>query len=293
MKPVVRLSGDDATVIAVAKEAVEVLRAQPQAASALFSRLWNLHRRRRRFVSASTVPSIATATPAMQTRARSSAGYRAVWGTLLGLGLTAALTAAVMLGPPGRKNAYMNAEHAMSTAVVAGAIAVPVLLITLLLKVPDAQSARIGAVTSLLVGLLCASLLLTRFLLGTGDDRGFTPEDLAIWLPMTAVIALLIAGIAIRSDLVRRQDAAPSTGARASLDPGDLRQMRRDAEWAASSSSPTPTDKAEWSRRLDALANAGIDASTIAQARTLAPAAWVAWLAYDGEIDIAGVIPRP
>jgi len=54
-----------------------------------------------------------------------------------------------------------------------------------------------------------------------------------------------------------------------------------------------PSDKAEWTRRLDALAAAGIDAATVAQARTLAPAAWVAWLAYDGEIDIAGVIPRP
>ncbi|MFK0402258.1 hypothetical protein ACIQTT_08020 [Microbacterium sp. NPDC090225] len=291
MKPVVRLAGDDASVTAVAKEAVEVLRAQPQAASALFSRLWNLHQRRRRFVSASAAPAIAAATaPA---RARSSAGYRAVWGTLLGLGLTAALTSAVMLGPSDRRNAFMNPELAMSTAVIAGAIAIPVLLITLLLKVPDVRSARIGETFSVLVGLLCVAMLVVRLILGTGDDRGFTPDDLAIWLPMTAVIALLIAGVAIRSDLVRRQDAAPSTGARTSVDPGDLRQMRRDAEWAASSSSPTPTDKAEWSRRLDALASAGIDATTIAQARTLAPAAWVAWLAYDGELDIAGVIPRP
>ena len=187
----------------------------------------------------------------------------------------------------------MNPELAMSTAVIAGAIAIPVLLITLLLKVPDVRSARIGETFSVLVGLLCVAMLVVRLLLGTGDDRGFTPDDLAIWLPMTAVIALLIAGVAIRSDLVRRQDAAPSTGARTSVDPGDLRQMRRDAEWAASSSSPTPSDKAEWSRRLDTLASAGIDATTIAQARTLAPAAWVAWLAYDGEIDIAGVIPRP
>lgn len=291
MKPVVRLAGDDASVSAVAKEAVEVLRAQPQAASALFSRLWNLHQRRRRFVSASAAPAIAVATaPA---RARSSAGYRAVWGTLLGLGLTAALTSAVMLGPSDRRNAFMNPELAMSTAVIAGAIAIPVLLITLLLKVPDVRSARIGETFSVLVGLLCVAMLVVRLILGTGDDRGFTPDDLAIWLPMTAVIALLIAGVAIRSDLVRRQDAAPSTGAGTSVDPGDLRQMRRDAEWAASSSSPTPSDKAEWSRRLDTLASAGIDATTIAQARTLAPAAWVAWLAYDGEIDIAGVIPRP
>ncbi|MFJ4253637.1 hypothetical protein [Microbacterium sp. NPDC090003] len=198
-----------------------------------------------------------------------------------------------MLGPPGRKNAYMDPELAMSTALIAGAVAIPVLLIAFLLRVPDVQSARVGETSSVLVGMLCVAMLAIRLVLGTGDDRGFRAEDLAIWLPMTAVIALLIAGVTIRSDLVRRRDAAPSTGARASVDPGDLRQMRRDAEWAASSSSPTATDKAVWSRRLDALASAGIDATTIAQARTLAPAAWVAWLAYDGEIDIAGVIPRP
>jgi hypothetical protein len=291
MKPVVRLSGDDETVTAVANEAVEVLRAQPQAASALFSRLWNLHQRRRRFVSASAAPAIATASA--PPRAQSSAGYLAVWGTLLGLGLTAALTSAVMLGPSDRRNAFTDPELAVSTAVVAGVIAIPVLLVALLLRVPDVRSARIGETSAVMVGLLCAALLVTRLLLGTGDDRGFTPEDLAIWLPMTAATTLLIAGVAIRSDRVRRQDAALTPRARASVDPGDLRQMRRDAEWAASSSSPTPSDNAEWTRRLDALAAAGIDTTTIAQARTLAPAAWVAWLAYDGEIDIAGVIPRP
>lgn len=292
MKPVVRFAGDEASVKAVAREAVQVLRAQPQAASALFSRLWNLHQRRRRFVSAAATRSAGAAAlpvaPVVSVR-----GYRTLWGWLLGIGLTAALTAAVMLGPPGRKNAYMDPELAMSTALIAGAVAIPVLLIAFLLRVPDVQSARVGETSSVLVGLLCVAMLAIRLVLGTGDDRWFTAEDLAIWLPMTAVIALLIAGVTIRSDLVRRRDAAPSTGARASVDPGDLRQMRRDAEWAAASSSPTATDKAEWSRRLDALASAGIDATTIAQARTLAPAAWVAWLAYDGEIDIAGVIPRP
>lgn len=291
MKPVVRLSGDDETVTAVANEAVEVLRAQPQASSALFSRLWNLHQRRRRFVSASAAPAIATASA--PPRAQSSAGYLAVRGTLLGIGLTAALTSAVMLGPSDRKNAFTDPELAVSTAFVAGVIAIPVLLVVLLLRVPDVRSARIGEASSALVGLLCVAMLAIRLVLGTGDDRGFTPEDLAIWLPMTTAITLLIAGVAIRSDRVRRQDAALTPRARASVDPGDLRQMRRDAEWAASSSSPTPSDKAEWTRRLDALAAAGIDAATIAQARTLAPAAWVAWLAYDGEIDIAGVIPRP
>jgi len=285
----VRLAGDDASVTAVAKEAVALLREEPRSASALFSRLWKLHLRRRRFVAASAVPRPeAAAAPRI-----AGTGYRILWGTLLGLGLTAALTSAVMLGPADRKNAFTDPELAMSTAVVAGVIAIPVLLVALLLRVPDARSARIGETSAVMVGLLCAALLVTRLLLGTGDDRGFTPDDLAIWLPMTAVTTLLIAGVAIRSDRVRRQDAALTPRARASVDPGDLRQMRRDAEWAASSSSPTPADKAEWSHRLDALASAGIDAETIAQARTLAPAAWVAWLAYDGEIDIAGVIPRP
>lgn len=291
MKPVVRLSGEDASVNAVAREAVEVLRAQPQAASALFSRLWNLHLRRRRFVSVAAAPAIAVATaPA---RGESRASYRVVWGTALGIGLAAALTSAVMLGPGDRRNAFMNSELAVLIAIVAGAIAIPVLLIVLVLRVPDAPSARTGETLAVLVGLICAAMLLIRLVLGTADDRGFAPQDLAIWLPMTAVNTFLIAGVTIRSDLARRRDVLPSTGARRSVEPGDLRQMRRDAGWAASSVSPTATENTEWSRRLDALAAEGIDRAAIAQARTMAPAAWLAWLAYDGEADIAGVIPRP
>ncbi|QMU97083.1 hypothetical protein FVO59_07475 [Microbacterium esteraromaticum] len=50
MKPVVRLSGDDAGVRAVAREAVELMQ-QGDAGRALFSGLWDLQQRRRRFLA--------------------------------------------------------------------------------------------------------------------------------------------------------------------------------------------------------------------------------------------------
>lgn len=79
MKPVVRFAGDEASVKAVAREAVQVLRAQPQASSALFSRLWNLHQRRRRFVSAAATRTAgAAALPVAGVV--SVRGYRTLWG---------------------------------------------------------------------------------------------------------------------------------------------------------------------------------------------------------------------
>jgi len=48
----------------------------------------------------------------------------------------------------------------------------------------------------------------------------------------------------------------------------------------------------DWQRRLDRLAEKDTSSATIAQARTMTPAAWLAWLGYDGEIEIRSVLPR-
>jgi len=48
----------------------------------------------------------------------------------------------------------------------------------------------------------------------------------------------------------------------------------------------------DWQRRLDRLAEKGASSATIAQARTMTPSAWLAWLGYDGEIEIRSVLPR-
>lgn len=130
---------------------------------------------------------------------------RVLWGALLGLGLTAALVSAVMLGPADRRNAFTDPALALSMALIAGIVAIPALLVVLMLRVPNLTSARTGETLAVLVGSVCAAMLVFRLAVGAGDDRGFVDQDLAVWLPMNAVAVLLIAGIAIRSDLARRR----------------------------------------------------------------------------------------
>lgn len=290
MKPVIRLSGDDSSVRAVGTEAVKALRADPQAASALFSRLWKLHLRRARFVtSASAQPVSAAATSPER---ESGTVYRAVWGVLLGVGLIAALIQAVLLGPADRRNSFTDPSTALSVALIAGVVAIPVLLIVLVLRAPDSKSARTGETLAVLVGLICGGILVFRLAIGGGDGRGFDQQDLVAWLPMTAVSVLLIIGIASRSDLVRRRSALPVSDRSVRPQTESVREMRREAEWAVSSARQDAPAKADWLTLLDQLGERGVGAASVAQARTMTPAAWLTWLAYDGEIDIAGVIPR-
>lgn len=291
MKPVVRLTGDDVAVREIGTEATKVLRTDPQASSALFSRLWKLHLRRARFVTrAGAQPaSAAASSPAHE----SGTAYRVIWGVLLGVGLTAALVQAVMLGPADRRNSFTDPSTALSVALVAGVIALPVLLVVLALRVPDPKSGRTGETVAVLVGLICAGILVFRLLIGSGDGRGFDQQDLAVWLPMNAVSVLLIFGIAVRSDLARRRSVGPASARPAGPQTDSVREMRREAEWAASSARPDASTKSDWLARLDQLSDRGVDAASVAQARTMTPAAWLTWLAYDGEIDITGVVPRP
>lgn len=44
---------------------------------------------------------------------------------------------------------------------------------------------------------------------------------------------------------------------------------------------------------IDGLARRGIAPACLAQARAMTPAAWLAWMAYDGERDLRGIVPRP
>ncbi|GGM39363.1 hypothetical protein [Microbacterium saperdae] len=286
-----RLSGDDSAVREVGAAAVKALGADPQAASALFSRLWKLHLRRARFVTSATAQPVSSS--AAPPERESGALYRTVWGVLLGIGLVAALVQAVMLGPADRRNSFMDPSTALAVALVAGVIAIPALLIVLVLRVPDHKSARTGETLAVLVGLICGGILVFRLVVGGSDDRGFDPQDLVAWLPMTAVSVLLIIGIAVRSDLVRRRSVGPAPAGSAGAQTDSVREMRREAEWAASSTRQDATAKTDWLARLDQLGERGVDADSVAQARTMTPAAWLTWLAYDGEIDIAGVIPRP
>lgn len=287
MESVVRLPGDDAAVRAVSREAVEVLQ-QSGSGGELFPALWNLQDRRRRFIATARAR---TSVSVAEAQAQAGRAYRALWSVLLGVGLVAAVAAASMLGPADRKNQYTAAGSALAVAQVAGAVALLVLLLVLVLRVPEPSVARVGEGSAVVVGILCAAMLMYRLVAGTSDGRGFTAPDLATWVPMMAVIVLLMVGIVLRCDPVRRRGASAcpaSVGGR----PSDVnKELRRTAERLAS----LPDGKAaaaDWRARLGVLEQRGVDARSVAQARTMTPSAWLAWLAYDGEISLAGVVPR-
>lgn len=281
----VRLNGTDGDVIAVARAAARVIRPDRDARRALFPQLVGLHHDRRRLLASESNPP----PPGRSTSARLRS---AIWGALLGSGLVAALTAAVMLGPPGRKNAYSSADLAMAVAVPAATIAIPLLLLVLFLPVPRGEAARYGTVTTVTVAVVVAGILVFRFLVGTGDSRGFSPEQVAAWLRLTAVILLVLVALSWRLDVARRRGAG-DTAPRPGVVPGTARHLRRTAERLADiRSDRTAEARSDWSRRLARLEKTGVDPGTVEQARTMSPAAWLTWTFYDGEIDVTDVLPK-
>lgn len=295
MKPVVRLQGDDATVRAVAREAITVLRRQPT--SDLFSQLWALHDRRRRILAEIALDEELDddPLPALGSHPRSSRrAHRVVWGWLLGVGLTAALVAAVQFDAPTRRNAYASADADARLAMVAVVVAIALLLVTLLLKVPDPASARVGETVTVIVALPVAGILAYRLVRGVHDRRGFTTEQLHWAIPALAVTLLLLVGIVARCDPVRRRKIAEPRIRTRSVHtprPDVARELHRTAERLATTTLDKEAHQA-WKERLDLLRRRGWPEETIAQAASMTPAAWLAWLCYDGEIDIGPVVPR-
>ena len=106
------------------------------------------------------------------------------------------------------------------------------------------------------------------------------------------VIVLLSVGIVLRCDPVRRRGAssfsAPVVGRRADVNT----ELRCTAERFAASSREDKAAAADWRARLDVLERRGVDGASIAQARAMTTSAWLAWLAYDGEVGIADVVAR-
>ncbi|WP_017200546.1 hypothetical protein [Arthrobacter sp. M2012083] len=112
-KAAVTLEGGHSGVIAVAHAAAKAIALDGSAKHALFRDLWVLHQRRREFAGWQK-----------EATARGINLWQAVWGVLLGMGMLAALTAAVMFGPAGRKNASISAEQAASVALPAAQIGI-------------------------------------------------------------------------------------------------------------------------------------------------------------------------
>jgi len=132
------------------------------------------------------------------------------WGSLLTIGLTAALTFAVLFDPPSRKNAHLSGEESAPVALVAGIIGISLLLLVVFtVQLVSAEAARVGEVCMITVSLFVGAIGVYRAIVGTGDGRGFTAGDLSWWLPMEAVTVLLLIALAIRCD--RRRRAAATT----------------------------------------------------------------------------------
>ncbi|MFD6176314.1 MULTISPECIES: hypothetical protein [unclassified Isoptericola] len=304
MTALVAPAGDEPSVRAVAREAVAVLRsgagrsgaARSDAAwfdAAWFDDLRDLHRRRRHMVRTAREPEpLPEPSPAERSARRRSTAYRAVWGTVLGVGLLAVLVLAPMFAPPGRKNAFIQPEDAASLALVAAWVAVPALLVGLALRVPDREAAVVGETFAVTVGGLAAALLIYRAAVGTGDGRGFTAADLAWWVPATAAAVALAAGIALRCDRARRRGPAapPRRPQRASgTNTRVERELRRTAERLAAR--PVPDDvEAAWQRRLAVLGRRAVDPETLVQARATTPVGWLVSVCHDAHTDLAHVL---
>ena len=277
---------------AVAREAVAVLQSG-DADAELFGRFLSLNDQRKRVVAAAQ----ASGTPAVRTFSESAKRtrgrvYRVLWSALLVIGLTAALTTAVMLGPPGRRNAFVSADLAVAVAIPAAATAVAVLFIALLLRAPDARTARGAETIAIVVGVPVVGILVLRAVVGVSDERGFASGTLRWWIPAMVVVALVLFGITVRSDRVRRAGEGRPFSKRPVASPSvDRTDLRRTAEDLAASRTTRATREL-WNIRLANLARRSIPSETVAQARTMTPAAWLAWLYYDGEIDVSGVMPR-
>lgn len=288
MKPVVRLQGADADVRAVAREAVTILQEQG-GGGAFFDELRTLNEGRRRTVAAMRTPPSGTAIVAPEPTA--GRAHRVVWGALLTLGLIAALTAAVMLGPAGRKNAFLSADLAAAVSLPAVIVAIAALLLALVIRPPDGGSARTGETMAVLVGIPVFGILVFRLIAGVGDGRGFSAATLAWWVPASAVVVLLLIGIVVRCDGVRRSADARAPRPRATAMSKDaVTPQRRTAERLAATA-VSKEARQLWGERLAALAGRGIPRETVAQAESMTPAAWLAWFCYDGEIDVSQVIP--
>lgn len=290
--PVIRLQGDDSAVRAVGREAAQVVGAAGQPSAAFFAGLVALHRDRARFLAA-TAAAVGRADRSGLPTEPGMRAYRVLWATMLGFGLVAAMTSAVLFGAPDRKNSFIDPRGAFTLACVAGVLALATLLVVLLLRVPDRESARVGETCAVLVLALCLWMLGYRLAVGHEDSRGFTAADLAVWMPMTSASVLLIGGIVLRCDPIRRRGRdAPGRARQPAMATEVTERSRRTAARLAAAVRLDERAMTEWQDRLDALRARGIDAATVRQARTMTPASWLAWLAYDGEIGISGVLLR-
>lgn len=277
----IRLEGTDGDVVAVARAAVRTLRRDRTTRRGLYPRLAAHHAARRRLAQ----------TPAPPGSPFARRVGLALWWLLYGAGLVAVLAAAALAGPPGRKTTYLRAEDAMPVATTAAVVGVVLLGVVLVLRTPRGGGTPLAATTlGVTTGGLVLLLVGYRLVVGTGDDRGVTADQLRTWSPPAVLAILALVAVTVRVDRTRRRtpEEVPAGASRRDQE----RHLRRRAAELATTAPARPAAEvaAEWHGRLDRLERQGVDPRTTAQARTMTPAAWLVHTFDDGDRDVTGIL---
>lgn len=289
---VVRLTGSDEEVIAVARAAARAVTEHEDLRREVFPAMSGLRRDRRAYLDAEV-----TARPP-EPRVTGASAWRFVWGALLTVALSATTVSLAMFGPSGRKNRFIDPELAVGAGMPALWIALAAGLVVLIVPIPRGQAARLGTVVTVLVGLMLAAVYGFRLVFGVADDRGFSEAQLVPWLVGGAALLLVLGLLAWRLDRRRRASRGerdPQVGLRRRMRREERRRLLKRATELAATQPGSAQARAEladdWAERLDRLAGQGVNPDTLAQARTLAPSAWLAWTYYDGDLDTDGIMP--
>lgn len=134
---------------------------------------------------------------------------------LLCAALLALLTGTAMFGPLMRRNRFLEPELAESVAIPAALIALIALVLLAVLPLPAAAERQGAGVLSNITGVMGLLLLGYRLVVGTGDGRGFQPEQLMPGTPLLWLALAALAVLAVRLERIRRATAATARRPRA------------------------------------------------------------------------------
>lgn len=295
VRDVVRLTGTDDDVLAVARAAATVIAPQRDLRRALGRELAHLHQGRREITSAASTRDQTQASPSVHV---STIGHRvwvATWCSLLSIGWVGSLLAIIGFGTPTSKNRFTDPDEAIAMAT-AGVLVSLVLALLLVLPIPRGQASLAGTVVMATTAVLCATQVIYRLVVQDGDSRGFTADQVADWAPYAIGVLAVQLLLAARCNLVRRRQKIPFGPSLSEPGtPPSRREQARHLRTTAHRLAATPSQlsaaaTADWGRQLDRLEQRGVHQDTIAQARTMAPHAWLVWVFYDGDLAVTDLL---
>ena len=132
--------------------------------------------------------------------------YEWFWGSALGVFLVSVVVSIAMMGPPTRKNRFLHTVLAETIAGWSTVIALLFGVLVLVASVPARRSFAFAAQTmTLVVGILFSTVTVYRAIVGANDDRGFDADAVNHWLLGAFGILVLLLGVWIRADRMRRR----------------------------------------------------------------------------------------